>query len=194
MALSSDDILSRLREAYQRDKGRFEKYFPDLVDIVRVEQARTSNTFGLTEREREDRIKKLKQCLANQPLTREVAIEALQHYGALAESRWRPDDVPPKTISRLVSVVIGKPLSDVRRKCSFDVASQKRPSREVAVLAGVRLAMTWDFELVAITVDPARRKGASSFLASVGSGNDPRSDVSTRHDDYLAEEAPHAHS
>ena len=194
MVLSSSDILHRLREAYQRESDKFKKYFPDLVDIVRLEQPHTSNSFGLTEREREGRIKRFKECLAKTPVSREVAIEALQHYGALAESRWHLEDVPSRTISRLVSIVIGKPLSDVRKKSEFEVGSRKSPSREVAVLAGARLRMTWDYVLVSIKVAPAQRKSASKFLALVGSGNDPQVDVSTRHDDYLAVEAPHANS
>jgi len=188
---------------------RFRRYFPDLVDIVRVEHPATLNGFGLTERERENRIKRFKECLATLPTDpkvpieglqeyREVAKEALQHYGALAgaDTRWRPDDVPSRTISRLVSIVIGKPLSDVQRKSEFMVAgaTEKPVKREVAVLAGVRLTMTWDYALVSIKVDPAQRRRASRFLGLVGSGNDPRSDVSIRHDDYLAEEAPHANS
>jgi hypothetical protein len=60
--------------------------------------------------------------------------------------------------------------------------------KEVAILRGVYLHLTWNDRLVAISISPAKLKERSKALKFVGIAKDTASDVAQNHDAYLAKE------
>lgn len=59
--------------------------------------------------------------------------------------------------------------------------------KEIAILKGVYLHLTWDDRLISVSILPGRMKERSKALKFVGISKDSASDVSQHHDAYLSE-------
>ena len=65
------------------------------------------------------------------------------------------------------------------------VIKEGESSRTVPVVRGVDLHLTWEFELLKVTMDPNQWRLRQRALSIVGIGKDTASDVAENHDYYL---------
>ena len=62
----------------------------------------------------------------------------------------------------------------------------------VSLIRGVILNLDGDMRLASVSVIPHKIRERDRLMSIVGIGHDPMRDVAARHDDYLAEQSPHA--
>lgn len=184
-------------EVYQQNPIAIKRLSPDLFSLLekRVKENYSKRKmkpapFGLTERERGERLRAIERIVQKRPLkelSQEEARQVLEHVAALSTNRGLPNGFRYREISVLLSKVIGRPLSKIKARQTFNIA-EGSGFREVVVLRGVRLRLTNDFKLTSVDVNPKGLEERRRALTIVGIGRDERNDVVEHHDRYLAME------
>ena len=193
---SQEPIWQALLRKYQLDQERFRSYLPEVaqeLDQLFPSRRKRSHRSVLTEPERERRQKALLQLLNEKELSREDAIQALGHCATLIQDENLPTDMDRKTLLSLLHHAASISVSKITKTIKIAVGEGVEV-KEVALLRGIHLHLTWSDDLVAISVSPTKFKERSKGLKFVGIGKDTASDVAQRHNDYLAEMNPHAAS
>lgn len=184
-----DSIVQNLLNKYQVDPERFRSYLPEVaqeLEHLLPSQPRKSHTSVLTELERERLCKALLQLLNGRSLSAEEAIQALEYCATLVQDESLPYKVDRKTLLGLLHQAAGISFSKVKKITRISVRGGEG-IKQVALLRGVYLHLTWNDRLVAISIFPAKVKERSRALKFIGIARDTASDVSQRHDVYLAE-------
>ncbi len=184
-----DSILQNLINKYQADPERFRSYLPEVaqeLEQLLPSQTRKSHTSVLTELERERLCEALLQMLDGKSLSSEEAVQALEYCATLVQDESLPQEVDRKTLLSLLHQAAGISFSKVKKTTKIPVG-EGEAIKEVALLRGVYLQLTWNDRLVAISIFPSKLKERSRALKFVGIAKDTASDVSQRHDVYLAE-------
>jgi len=184
-----DSILHNLINKYQADPERFRSYLPELaqeLEQLLPSHTRKSHTSVLTELERERLCNALLQLLDGRSVSSGEAIQALEYCATLVQDESLPQKVDRKTLLSLLHQSAGISFSKVKKTTKIPVG-EGEAIKEVALLRGVYLQLTWNDRLVAISIFPAKSKERSRALKFVGVAKDSASDVSQRHDVYLAE-------
>ncbi len=192
-----DSLAQAIVEQYERDPISVEKAFPNVARILQNNTRRlTKERYGehstLTELEKGKRLRSLYEILekmkAAKRLTKDEAIQALENIAALVETfSWEePTPATKKQIADLIKVATGLALR-TRGKVEKVVLGGGSPAREVFLLRGVKLELTWDKKLLSIEVDPKELAIREKLLSIIGIGTDTATDVSTRHDEYFVE-------
>ena len=184
-----EPILRSLLNKYQADPEGFRSYLPEVAqELERLLPSRTrkSHTSVLTELERERLCKALLQLLDGRSLSSEEAIQALEYSATLVQDESLPYEVDRNTLLTLFHQATSIPFSKVKKTTRIPVR-EGEAIKEVAILRGVYLHLTWNDRLVAISVFPAKLKERSRAFKLVEIAKDTASDVSQRHDVYLTE-------
>ena len=129
-------------------------------------------------------------------LTPEHATEGLEHCAALIRDDSLPDDIGYDTLVRMFKGAFGKSPGSykVNTVIPADGESNGEPTYNISLVRGVVLNLDLGMRLVSVTVTPRKVRERRKLMGIVGIGRDPASDVSAKHDEYLAEQSPHAGS
>ena len=188
------DLLVRIvLEKYEKDPHALRRAVPELTSVLEeagVEKGRTSREFfEITEQEALDRQAAYQKVAINvergeKLVSRESAIEALEHVTALREGPLRAShELRPATILKLVRIATGLSLEKkgALRRC---VIREGELSRIVSLVRGVRGHLSWDRRLLIVEVDPKGLALRIRALAFAGMGRDPQQDTARNHDRY----------
>ena len=196
----SASIVQLVQRKYASEPDEFRRLLPEVAQLL--DAAGTSprrirgSAFVLTERERARRLQSLQSALnsvKSKSLGRADAAGALGDYAALLDDDSLPDAMDYDARTALFKAVAGKAPGSFGANEIVPVADREAV-RSVALMRGVRLNLTWDLQLVSLSVSPEQLRERKRLLAFVGSGRDAASDVAARHDDYLAATSPHGAS
>jgi hypothetical protein len=185
-----ESILNLLINKYQGDPEGFSSYLPEVtreLELLFPSQHRGSLRSALTDQERERLQKALLRLLDEEEPSREKSLQALEYCATLIQDESLPFEVGRKMLLDLLHQVTGIPFSKVKKATKIPVR-EGEVIKEVALLHGVYLHLTWDDRLVAISISPAKLKERSKALKFVGIAKDTASDVAQNHDAYLAKE------
>lgn len=183
-----DTILQLLIDKYRKDPQWFRSYLPEVaqkLEQVLPAEKKLDRASELTELERRRLSEALLQLLGRKKLTVEEATKALEYCASLIQDKSLPLEIGRKTILDLVAQATGGPVTKVTKNTRISVRGGEKV-KEVAILMGVHLELTWDGRLVAISIFPTRFKERSKALKLVGIGKDSVADVSEHHDAYFA--------
>lgn len=183
-----EPIWEALLNKYYADPGGFRDYLPEVArELERLSPSqREESRSVLTDMERERYTKAVIQLVKEKELSAANAIQALEYCATLVRDESLPFEITRDDLLGLIRKAAGIPVSKVERATTIPVCEAKAV-REIALLRGVRLHLTWDDRLVAISIFPAKAKERSKALKFVGITKDSASDVALRHDVYLAE-------
>lgn len=185
-----EPILHSLLNKYQADPEGFRSYLPEVaqeLEQLLPSRGKSSPHSALTEQERERLQKALYQLLDSKKLSSEKAIQALEYCATLVQDESLPSEVNRQTLLSLFHQATGVPLSKIKKATRIPVRDGEAV-KEIALLRGVHLNLTWNDHVVVITVSPAKLKARSEALKFVGIAKDTASDVAQNHDAYLAKE------
>lgn len=184
---------------YRSDPGLLERHFPEVSQIVRqvVERSRVSRPyFSLTEREKAHHVKALAAVMESDAPSSQDAVKALEHCAVLIQDNFMTPHVNHPLVASLFKSAFGKSPRSIRKNTIIHI--EERETVEAiyhsSLVRGVVADLDLGMRLVSITVTPRKMSEGTKMMGIVGIGNDPRPDVSARHDDYLAEQAPHGSS
>lgn len=191
-----DSIAKAVVEQYERDPISIEKAFPNVAQMLQntahcLIKQRDRNRSTLTELEKGRRFQSLYKILeemkVNRDLTKEQAIQALEDAAILVEALpFEPLELSDKDISKLVKIATGLSVT-TKGKPQINVLKEGEPSREVYLLRGVKLSLSWDKKLMSVEVDPKQMAIQAKALSIIGIGSKGITDLSTRHDEYFVE-------
>lgn len=184
---------------YRTDPKLFEQHFPDISPIVRqvVEPKRISRQpFSLTERERAHRVKELTAIVDKLEPSPQDAIRALEHCAVLIQDDFMTPHVSHKLVVSLFKSAFGKSPGSIRENTTIeiDVKGKTEPIYKSSLVRGVVAHLNLDMRVVSVEITPHRVREGNKMMGIVGIGKDCSSDVAIRHDDYMAEQAPHGSS
>ena len=191
-----DYLAQAIIEQYERDPISVEKSFPEVVRILqnstrRIMRQRSENRSTLTELEKGKRLQSLCKLLEEMKDTkgfsREQAIQALEDAAALVEAfPFDPISISDAQICKLVKIATGLSVTTKGRR-QTSVLKEGEPSREVYLLRGVKLSLSWDKKLMSVEIDPKQMAIQARALSIIGIGRGMPPDMAERHDDYLVE-------
>lgn len=184
-----EPILRSLLNKYQADPEGFQSYLPNVAQELEREfpfRRGNSRPAALTEQERERLRQAMLQLVDKKEPSLEEAIQTLEYCATLIQDGSLPLEATRQILLSLLRQVIGAPLGKVGKATKFPLRAGEAV-KEVAILCGVHLHLTWNDRLVAISISPTKLKERSKALKFVGIAQDAASDVAERHDTYLAE-------
>lgn len=190
-------LLHALIQRYVKDPRAIETALPEVAEILahgtgaRTARVEYGRMFQLTPVEKDRRQRSLRQALekmkGRQSLSKAEAIEALEDAAALVEAfPFEHLELSGKDISTLVKISMGLTVT-TRGKPQSAVLRDGEPSREVYLLRGVRLRLSWDKKLLSVEIDPRQMAIAAKALSFMGAGPKGVTDLSARHDEYFVE-------
>lgn len=165
------------------------------LGITTTELIKEGQSYGnrstLTELEKDKRLeslyKTLEEMKVNKGLTKERAAEALEDAAALVEAfPFEHLELSDKDISKLVKKATGLSVTTKGKRQTI-ILEEGEPSREVYLLRGVKLNLSWDKKLMSVEVDPKQMAIQTRALSIIGIGRGMPPDMAERHDDYLVE-------
>jgi len=182
-------ILRSVINKYQADPQGFQSYLPEVareLEQLLPTSRRISPRSALTEQERERRQKALLQLLRQKELSSEQAVQALEWCATLIQDGSVSPEVNRATLLNLFHQATRIPLSKIKKATRIPLRDAEAV-KEIALLRGVHLQLTWNDHLVAISISPTKLKERSKALKFVGIAKDAASDVAQRHDAYVAQ-------
>ena len=197
---SDKQLRDLLISRYRADPRRFRAYLPEISELVEaMDRPRRAprSPFGLTERERghhQAALWKVVSGLKCGKASPEEAVRGLEHCGTLIQDDTLPEHVGYDTLVALLKAAIGKSPGTFRLVQTIPIGDRQAeaPVYHVSLVKGVVLDLGRDMRLCSITVTPSKVRKRRKLLEFVGVGRDTASDVARRHNDYLAEQVPHA--
>ncbi len=189
-------LIQAIVEAYDRDPSSFRKVLPVVAELLEIAtypglKRNAGSTSPLTPNERTKREQSLArspgEMKAQKELPKEQAIRALEDIATLVESHpWDPAPVTKKELACLLRASTGLSLN-TRGKRQAVTIQPGEVAREVFLLRGVKLGLTWDRKLVTVEVDPKELANLAKALSIIGIGSDTATDVARNHDEYLGQ-------
>ena len=187
---------------YSKYAANPQKLRSDMPDVAQMLDAMNpprrlhKSTFGLTEREAKRHQDALTETLAKAAsgdATADEAIKGLERCAFLIRDDSLPSEANYETLSNLLKAAVGKRPASFKKSEKIAVADepQREVISEVSLVKGVLLGLDREMRLISISVSPHKVKQRRKMLAFVGIGQDTKTDVALRHDEYLAEIDPH---
>lgn len=189
---------------YSKYAANPQKFCSDMPDVAQMLDAMNpprrrlhKSTFGLTAREvkrHQDALTETLAKAASGDATAAEAIKGLERCAFLIKDDSLPSEANYETLSGLLKAAVGKRPASFKKSAKIAVADDQ-PSREViseiSLVKGVLLGLDREMRLISISVSPHKVRQRRKMLAFVGIGQDTKTDVAMRHDEYLSEIEPH---
>ncbi len=196
MPKKKDRLISLLQAKRRKNPKAFRKFLPEVSDILPEPQHRSVSRlpFGLTETERAFHREGLKESLSmlkKKDISKSEAIRGLNHYASLIRDDAFVKEVEEGLLKSLIKAVIGKSPGTFKAKTTVPIEQGGRILEPIAAMRGVYLDLDGERRLVSVTINPGKMREHRRLTKIVGIGSDSKSDVATRHDDYLATQEPH---
>lgn len=193
-------LAQLLYSKYDANPQKIRSDMPDvaqMLDAMNPPRRLPKSTFGLTEREvkhHQDALTETLAKAASGDATAAEAMKGLERCAFLIRDDSLPSEANYETLSNLLKAAAGKRPASFKKSAKIAVADD-RTSREViseiSLVKGVLLGLDREMRLISISVSPHKVKQRRKMLAFVGIGQDAKTDVALRHDEYLAEIDPH---
>ena len=153
----------------------------------------TRPIFRLSDREKAHHVEALSCVLERPALTSRDAVNALESCAILVQDDFMTPHVDHQSIVSLFKVAFRKVPDAIRESTSFPTEGRGtgEPVYHPSLVRGVVAGLDPEMRLVSITVTPHKVREGNEMMGIVGIGQDSRTDVADRHDDYLAEQPPH---
>ena len=203
MARTSDSpekvAFQLLISKYQADPSWFDQHLPDVSEIVRraTSPLRGSRSpFVLTDRERAYHIEALLRAKSADKPSPQDAVKTLEHCASLIRDDSLPDCMHHESLVSLFKAAFGKSQVSFRKVTTIPIEGMRdaEPVYHMSLVRGVVLNLNLEMRLASVTITPRKVRERKTMMSVIGIGHDPNPDVSIRHDDYLAEQSPHASS
>lgn len=196
------ELIELLNSKYASNSEEFRVFMPQVAQILdRMNSPRqfTKSPFGLTQHEKAFHQKKLGDILEAVEegfATGEQAVKGLEHCATLIHDGSLLDEVRHETLVKLLKAAVGKSPGTFKRNETIKIAdggASREVVNRISIVRGVCLELDRNMRLVSITVSPTKVRERRKMLGIIGIGSDRegKRDVSIRHDEYLAEIAPH---
>ena len=184
---------------YRTDPETIKRHFPGVEQILRqvVEPNLVSRPhFGLTDREKAHHVEALSDVMDMPEPHSKDAINALERCAILIQDDFMTPYVDHQLVLSLFKMAFGKSPGSIRKNTTFPIESHGtgEPIYHSSLIRGVVADLDLRMRLVSITVTRRKVQEGNRMMGIVGIGHDSRTDVAARHDDYLAEQAPHGSS
>ena len=192
-------VFSIVSSKYQSAPEWFDQNLPEVSEIMRriVRSPQSSpNPFGLTNSERKFHREALCRVKRMDKLSSEHAIEGLEHCAALIRDDSLPDDIGYVSLVRMFKGAFGKSPGSYKANTVIPVSGAINGDTpyNISLVRGVVMNLDLTMRLVSVTATPRKVRERRKLMGIVGIGRDSASDVSAKHDEYLAEQSPHATS
>ena len=153
----------------------------------------TRPIFRLSDREKAHHVEALSYILEKQDLAPRDAVNALESCAILIQDDFMTPHVDHQSIVSLFKAAFGKTPAAIRENTSIPTEGHGtgEPVFHSSLVRGVVAQLDREMRLVSVTVTPHKVREGNKMMAIVGIGQDSRTDVATRHDDYLTEPPPH---
>ena len=193
MSIQERRLIELLQARYREDPKGFREYLPGAVDLLPEqppESGRRTSLFGLTEQEivfHRAGLAAVFEKLDKGSVATEEAARGLQHCAALIMDDNLPEEADYEKLKRLIRAGIGKSPGSYKSKVTIQIGEGSGDVHErVSAIRGVYLDLDARRRLVSISIHPRKVQERRGLMQFVGASKDPQSDVSSRHDDYLA--------
>jgi len=163
-------LLRLVLDAYRKDPSAVEKLIPDAGRLLKAKyqaEAVVPRSFGITERERNQQICLLRTLLTKaeqHELDANGASLALEKCAILIDSGCLPVTVNHAVLLKLVGLALGQSPKTMKKNTE-KILSTGNASREVFIIRGVKLALTWDYRAVSLSVYPVTMKERPRLLS-----------------------------
>ncbi len=197
MRINEDRLISLLQAKQREDAERFSSYLPGVAELLPEsfpERRKGRSPFGLTPREREYHKNGLSEALGKlerKGMTQEEAGAGLRHCATLIRDHHLPVEADYDALTSLVKVATGKSPGSYKSHATIPLENGGPVLERIPAIRGVYLDLDREQRLVSVSIHPGKFKERRKLMAIVGIGNDPRPDVASRHDHYLATQEPH---
>ena len=190
-AEDKEELVQRVSDVHRSDPGRLRRVLPEVADLLDGFTAPgpiwlgNEYPFGLTERERNFHKEALAKILRRfKSLTPEEAVQGLEHGANLLVDDFSPGYPPRQELLKLVRKATGIQPRKTGKPAEKAVR-EGESSRIVPLVRGMDLHLTWEFNLIKVTMDPNQWRLRTQALSIIGIGKDTAADVAENHDDYL---------
>ena len=153
----------------------------------------TRPIFRLSDREKAHHVEALSCVLERRDLASRDAAEALESCAILIQNDFMTPYVDHQLVIGLFKAAFGRVPGSIRENTSIPIEGNGagEPVYHSSLVRGVVAELDPGMRLVSITVTPHKVREGDKMMGIVGIGQDSHTDGATRHDDYLAEQAPH---
>ena len=191
-------VFRHMLSKYEVDPSWVKRHLPEIGEIMAqaVSPPRTTpSPFGLTERERAFHIESLPSVEGLDALRTEDAIKTLERVAALILDDSLPFKFNHQALVRLFKAAFGKSPGSFKSNTVIPINQKDGgddSAHHASLVRGVVLNLDLSMNLLSVTITPRKVRERKKLMSIVGIGHDPMRDVAARHDDYLAEQSPHA--
>ena len=153
----------------------------------------TRPIFRLSDREKAHHVESLSCVLERRDLPSRDAVKALESCAILVQDDFMTPHVDHQSIVSLFKAAFGKTPAAIRQNTSLPIDGHgtEEPVYHSSLVRGVVADLDLEMHLVSITVTPHKVREGDEMMGIVGIGQDSRTDVAARHDDYLDKQPPH---
>ena len=192
-------VFRHMLSRYEVDPDWVKRNLPEIGEILSQAVSphqTTRSPFVLTERERAFHIESLPSVedldALHQP---EEAIKALERIAALILDDSLPFTFNHQALVRLFKAAFDKSPGSFKVNTVIPISQKDSgddSAHHASLVRGVVLNLDTGMNLLSVTITPRKVRERKKLMSIVGIGHDPMRDVAARHDDYLAEQSPHA--
>ena len=191
-------VFRHMLSRYEVDPDWVKRNLPEVGEILSqaVSPPRTTRSpFVLTERERAFHIESLPGVEGLDKLQPEEAIKVLERIAALILDDSLPFTFNHQALVRLFKAAFDKSPGSFKVNTVIPI-NQKGggdgAAHHASLVRGVILNLDLGMNLLSVTITPRKVRERKKLMSIVGIASDSKTDVAARHDDYLAEQSPHA--
>ena len=191
-------VFRHMLSRYEVDPDWVKRNLPEIGEILSqaVSPPQTTRSpFVLTERERAFHIESLPGVEDLDELQPEEAIKVLERVAALILDDSLPFTFNHQALVRLFKAAFDKSPGSFKVNTVIPINQKdggNDAARHASLVRGVVLNLDLGMNLLSVTITPRKVRERKKLMSIVGIGHDPMRDVAARHDDYLAEQSPHA--
>ena len=191
-------VFRHMLSRYEVDPDWVNRNLPEIGEILSqaVSPPRTTRSpFGLTERERAFHIESLPGVEDLDALQPEEAVKVLERVAALILDDSLPFAFNHQALVRLFKAAFDKSPGSFKSNTVIPISQKDGgdgSAHHASLVRGVVLNLDLGMNLLSVTITPRKVRERKKLMSIVGIASDSKTDVAARHDDYLAEQSPHA--
>ena len=191
-------VFRHMLSRYEVDPDWVKRNLPEIGEILSqaVSPPRTTRSpFVLTERERAFHIESLPGVEDLDALRSEEAVKALERIAALILDDSLPFTFNHQALVRLFKAAFDKSPGSFKVNTVIPINQKDGgdgAAHHASLVRGVVMNLDTGMNLLSVTITPRKVRERKKLMSIVGIASDSKTDVAARHDDYLAEQSPHA--